>query len=137
MSVATTEHADAGKELLAGIPAGFKDRHVFVHERLLMLIARETELRGGLHYAKREAAALMECNPRSIDRAVQRLRREGAIKSVACYSDTGAQVANEYRATAKGLRRARKLMANVSPQGNPDSLMRLDLPAGVDIDIKL
>ena len=116
MSVAMTEHADAGKELLAGIPAGFEDRHVFVHERLLMLIARETELRGGLRYAKRETAALMECNLRSIDRAVRRLRREGAIKSVARYSDTGAQVANEYRATAKGMRRARKLMARVQAE---------------------
>lgn len=119
MPVAMTEHADTGGGLLAGIPAGFEDRHVFVHERLLMLIARETELRGGFHYAKRETAALMGCNPRSIDRAVRRLRHEGAIKSVARYSDTGAQVANEYRATAKGLRRARNLMARVSSQGDP------------------
>ena len=113
MPVLTTDHADAGKELLAGIPAGFRDRHVFVHERLLMLIARETELNGGFRYGKREAADLMGCNQRSIDRAVTRLRREGTVKSVPRYSETGAQVANEYRATAKGMRKARALMERV------------------------
>lgn len=85
---------------LEGVSARRGGRHTFVYERVLEIIARDTERTGVSCFAKRDLAEALGCNVRSIDRAIRRLRREGAIESVPRYSDSGAQLANAYRATS-------------------------------------
>ena len=89
---------------LEGVSARRGDRHTFVHERVLELIERDTERDGVSCFAKRDLAAALGCNVRSVDRAIRRLRSEGAIESVPRYGDSGAQLANAYRATAAARR---------------------------------
>lgn len=107
---------DAGlkSESLQGVPRKISDRHAFVYERLLILVARETETRGGFTAGKREAADMLGCSQRSIDRAVTRLRREKLLQSVPQYNKSGAQIENEYRATDKGQVIARWLVGKSS-----------------------
>lgn len=73
-------------------------RHAFVHERLLELIARETEAHGFAKFTKRELAATLGCCQRSIDRAITRLKRSGRIEVLPRYGANGAQEASWYRA---------------------------------------
>ena len=82
---------------LEGVSTRRGERHAFVHERVLEIIARDTARDGVSCFAKRDLAAALGCSVRSIDRAIRRLRHEGAIESVPRYGDSGAQLANAYR----------------------------------------
>lgn len=82
---------------LTGIDDRKGDRHAFVHERVYELIARDTRAQGECRFAKRELAEALGCNVRMVDRAITRLRREGAIESVPQYDENGAQLGNAYR----------------------------------------
>ena len=84
---------------LEGVSPRRGERHAFVHERVLELVARDTGREGASCFTKRELAEALGCSVRSVDRAVRRLRREGLVESVPRYGDTGAQLANAYRAT--------------------------------------
>lgn len=84
---------------LEGVSTKRGPRHTFVHERVLEIISRDTEQDGASCFTKKELAEALGCNVRSVDRAIHRLRNEGAIESVARYSDSGAQLANAYRST--------------------------------------
>ena len=96
---------------LKDIPRRIRDRHAFVHERILGLIVKETELHGSVSFAKRTLARKLGCNTRSVDRAVMRLRKEGLIQSVPVYSQaTGAQLGNSYKATERGIYSYMKLV---------------------------
>lgn len=88
---------------LAGVSRRINGRHAFIHERVLELIARETELRGGVHFRKADLAHRLGCYERTLDRAVTRLRREGLIASTPLFDEAGGQLGNEYRATEAGL----------------------------------
>lgn len=109
MAAGTTNPGGAAISMLDGVPARIRGRHAFVHERLLILVARETERHGGLRYGKQEASQLLGCNQRSVDRAMTRLRRDGLIRSIPQFNERGGQIANEYRATALGMQQARAL----------------------------
>lgn len=85
---------------LEGVETRKGNRHAFVHERLYEIIERDTERDGVSCFTKRDAAEALGCDVTSIDRAVRRLRAEGAIESVPRYSATGAQLANAYRETS-------------------------------------
>ena len=88
---------------LRGIPTTRNGRHAFVHERVMEMIARETELRGSVTFCKAELAKRLSCCVRTLDRAVTMLRRGGYLETTPIFSESGAQLGNEYRATAKGL----------------------------------
>ncbi|WP_019239750.1 MULTISPECIES: hypothetical protein [Enorma] len=100
-----------------GIPTRIGDRHAFVHERALVYIALETRSRGGVRCSKREMAELLGVNLRTVDRAMTRLRGTGEVESAPRHDETGAQVSNEYRATAKGLAQADGLIARAFALG--------------------
>lgn len=91
---------------LKGVSRRINGRHAFVHERVLELVARETELRGSVTFRKADLAHRLGCCERSLDRAVTRLRREGFITTTPLFDEAGGQLGNEYRATADGLERA-------------------------------
>ena len=97
----------------SGAPAKMGERHAFVHERVLVLIAMATRAGGEAKLTKGDLAQKLGVHVCSIDRAVKRLRAEGDIESIACYSAQGAQLANAYRATPQGLARADALIARV------------------------
>lgn len=78
-------------------------RHAFVYERVLALVVRETQLRESVTFSKQDLARRMGCCARSVDRAVQKLRRDGLIESEAVYNENGAQLGNMYRATQEGI----------------------------------
>lgn len=63
---------------LDGISVSINKRHAFVHERVLEYIVRETNQAGGVIFNKKEMANWLGCCPRSLDRAVHRLREQGA-----------------------------------------------------------
>ena len=88
---------------LSGVSKRINGRHAFIHERVLELIARETELRGGVHFRKADLAHRLGCYERTLDRAVTRLRREGLIASTPLFDEVGGQLGNEYRATEAGI----------------------------------
>lgn len=94
---------------LKGISTHINGRHAFVHERVLELVARETELRGSVMFAKADLAKRMGCTVQTLDRAVRRLCREGLIERKAVFSDRGSQLGNEYHATPDGLVMAQHL----------------------------
>lgn len=89
--------------MLDGVSTVINNRHAFVHERVLEVIARETERTGGVYFNKSEMASSLGCCARSLDRAVHRLREEGMIKTRPVFLPNGAQAGNEYRATKKGI----------------------------------
>ena len=64
---------------LDGISVNINKRHAFVHERVLEYIVRETNQVGGVIFNKKEMASWLGCCPRSLDRAVHRLREQGNI----------------------------------------------------------
>lgn len=78
-----------------------------MHERVLELIVRETELRDSVSFRKGDLAKRLGCCGQTLDRAVTRLRREGLIVCTPVFDDNGGQLANEYRATAEGIHRVR------------------------------
>lgn len=83
---------------LEGVEKRKGDRHAFVHERVLALIERDTEATGSSCFTKRSLAEALGCNTRSVDRAITRLQREGAIERIPRYGANGAQLGNAYRA---------------------------------------
>lgn len=94
---------------LKGISTKINGRHAFIHERVLELVARETQMRGSVQFHKTDLARRLGCCVRSLDHAVTRLRRDGFITSTAVYDESGGQLGNEYRATPKGVARAAEL----------------------------
>ncbi|OUP10412.1 MarR family transcriptional regulator [Collinsella sp. An2] len=92
---------------LTGISRRINGRHAFVHERVLEMIVRETELRGSVTFRKADLAHRLGCCERSLDRALTRLRRDGEVKSTPVFDTSGAQLGNEYVATEFGIARAK------------------------------
>ena len=92
-----------GEFTLKGVRARRKGRHAFVHERVLELVARETKRHGSVAFRKANLAARLGCCPRSLDRAVTRLRREGYLESRAVFDENGSQQGNVYQATEAGI----------------------------------
>lgn len=88
---------------LKGITTRINGRHAFVYERVLALVVRETQLRESVTFSKQDLARRMGCCACSVDRAVQKLRRDGLIESEAVYNENGAQLGNMYRATQEGI----------------------------------
>ncbi len=88
---------------LVGVSNRVNGRHAFIHERVLELIVRETELRESVTFRKTDLARRLGCCDRTLDRALTRLRREGLVTSEASYTDAGAQLGNIYRATPAGI----------------------------------
>lgn len=82
---------------LEGVSVRKGDRHAFVYERVYEIIARDNQKIGTASYTKHDLAQALQCSPRSIDRAIRRLRREGVIESVPRYDSAGGQLANAYR----------------------------------------
>lgn len=105
---AATHMADA-----SSIPVRIGDRHAFVHERVLVLVAMETRAGADVCLTKGALAQNLGVHVCSIDRAVKRLRAQGEIESIPRYNDQGAQLANGYRATEAGLHHADQLIARV------------------------
>lgn len=92
---------------LVGVSTRINGRHAFAHERVLALIARETEQRESVTFSKADLARRLGCCDRTLSRALLRLRREGLITSEAAFGETGAQLGNVYRATPEGMALAR------------------------------
>lgn len=91
---------------LDGISVNISKRHAFVHERVLEYIVRETNQAGGVIFNKKEMASWLGCCPRSLDRAVHRLREQGLVESQPQFMPNGAQGGNRYRATEVGKKHA-------------------------------
>lgn len=94
---------------LKGVSTHINGRHAFVHERVLELVARETELRGAVRFVKADLAKRMGCSEQMLDRAVRRLCREQLITRTPIFNENGGQLGNEYQATSDGLVMARHL----------------------------
>lgn len=80
-------------------------------ERSALLLIAQLD---GAPCSKAEMAGRIGCCMRSVDRAIKRLRQEGAIESVPTFAEDGGQGANSYRvssaeALAAALRRASEL----------------------------
>lgn len=95
------------RDAAASLPARMGDRHAFIHERLLLLVARCDS--AGITMGKRELAELLGVGYRSIDRAMTRLRRAGNVESVGRFDSNGGQLSNTYRLTKQGADAARVL----------------------------
>lgn len=67
-------------------------------QRLLAHIATQTALEGGITCSKRDFAKTLNCDIRTIDRAISVLRKDNLIETEARYLENGGQVANYYRA---------------------------------------
>ena len=80
-----------------GVSTRINGRHAFIHERVLELIVRETELRGAVTFRKGDLAQRLGCCERSLDRALTRLRRDGYVLSTPKFGETGAQLATSTR----------------------------------------
>ena len=91
---------------LDGISVNINKRHAFVHERVLEYIVRETNQAGGVIFNKKEMASWLGCCPRSLDRAVHRLREQGLVESQPQFMPNGAQGGNRYCATEVGKKHA-------------------------------
>lgn len=102
---------------LRGASTVVNGRHAFIHERVLVLIARETERCGSVSFLKSDLAKRLGCQEHTLDRALTRLRREGFVVSTPTFDATGAQRANEYRATDEGLERAEEIKSKSGPAG--------------------
>lgn len=94
-----------------GVVSRVNDRHTFIRERVLALIARETVARGSLNISKADFARSLDCSTRLLDRSVTRLRREGLVSTEPVYGASGAQLGNTYRATRKGKEVAERFLA--------------------------
>ena len=91
---------------LQGVSTRINGRHAFVHERVLELIVRETELRGSVTFQKTDLSKRLGCCPRTLDRALTMLRRDGLVVSTPVFAESGAQLGNDYRATEEGIAHA-------------------------------
>ena len=101
---------------LKGISRKINGRHAFVHERVLEMIVRETEIRGSVTFRKADLAHRLGCCERSLDNALVRLRRSGEVVSTPVFGETGAQLGNEYRATEAGIAHAKTFRAEKRPK---------------------
>lgn len=99
----------------------YKNRHAFIHERVLALIARETEEHGSMCASKNDLAENLDCCVRSIDRAIQRLKREGMVTVQAEYGPKGGQLGNSYRTTRKGAKIARQFLCEAPSDDAQDA----------------
>ena len=99
-------HSKGTGSSLKGVSTQINGRHAFVHERVLELVVRETELRGSVTFRKADLARRLGCCCRSLDRTLTRLRREGYLESTPMFDESGTQLGNEYRATRDGISRA-------------------------------
>lgn len=95
-----------GNSSLRGVSTEIDGRHAFIHERVLEMIARETEIHGSVTFRKTDLVQRLGCCGRTLDRALTRLRREGDIVSTPVFSPTGAQLGNVYQATEQGIEHA-------------------------------
>ena len=94
---------------LVGISTRVNGRHAFVHECLLMLIARETVLRDGVEFGKEDISKRMKRSSLSVSKALTTLRKNGFIVVEPQYDENGGQLMNRYRATSAGIERAEQL----------------------------
>lgn len=94
---------------LRGVATRTNGRHTFVRERVLIVVARETERHGRVSFRKLDFAKRLGCCEHSLDRAIAKLRREGLIVSKPVFDERGAQLGNEYRATEAGIVRAEEI----------------------------
>lgn len=67
-------------------------------KRILGYISAETTLSNGVSCSKKELAKQANCSIQTVDRAIFRLRKLGLIEVEECHADSGAQMANVYRA---------------------------------------
>ena len=105
---------------LTGVSNRINGRHAFIHERVLELIVRETELRESVSFSKTDLARRLGCSDRTLDRALTRLRREGLIISEPTYGPSGAQLGNVYRATEEGKQVAHRFTRE-KPKRKPEA----------------
>ncbi len=69
-----------------------------LQQRILGFIVERSALSGGdACCTKREIAHFVGCNPKTVDRAVVRLRSEGVIESCPRFAEDGSQKGNAYR----------------------------------------
>ena len=101
--------ADRSRPKIGDVPVRVRGRHAFGHERVLVLIARETERAGSAFLSKREIAERLSLNQRTIDRSISRLRADGLVTSSPRHNAAGAQMGNEYIATKLGMQLAQRL----------------------------
>lgn len=94
---------------LRGVATRTNGRHTFVHERVLIVVAREKERHGWVSFRKLDFAKRLGCCEHSLDRAIAKLRRDGLIVSKPVFDERGAQLGNEYRATDAGIVRAEEI----------------------------
>lgn len=66
---------------------------------------------GAVAFSKAELVERLGCCPRTLDRALTMLRRQGHVVSTPVFAPSGAQLGNEYRATDEGLRHADSVAA--------------------------
>lgn len=67
-------------------------------KRILGYISARTTLEGGVCCSKKELSKQADCSVQTVDRAVAHLRKLGLIDVDPIHGDTGAQMANRYRA---------------------------------------
>lgn len=101
---------------LEGVKTRIRGRHAFVHERVLEIIVQQSNQNGSVRVNKATLADKLGCCVRSIDRSISRLRRDGLIKSTPVFNENGAQLGNEYRATAKGVARVKTFKPEREPR---------------------
>lgn len=76
-----------------------RSRRLFTptQEMILRYLAGETVLHGGVCCSKRDLAARMDCNVKTIDRCLSDLRRRGVVSVEMRFDKRGAQVPSLYR----------------------------------------
>lgn len=76
-----------------------RKRHLFTptEEELLRYIAGETFLHGGVCCSKRELAARLRRNVKTIERSISDLRNRGVVSVEMRYDESGGQVPSLYR----------------------------------------
>ena len=119
----------AGRKLADDVPR-IHGRHAFSNERVLVLIAFGTaggSARGpvpaadnadGLVMAKADMAKMLGVCEQSINRSISKLVKLKHVERVPRAGDTGASLANLYRATPDGVREASRLMAAMLGTGD-------------------
>ncbi len=72
-------------------------RLTYSQQQILGYIAGLTIPGGAVRCTKRDIANAVGCSEKTVDRAIMRLRKEGLVETLPCYSESGAQVGNAYR----------------------------------------
>ena len=85
-----------------------------------MEIARATVEDGGLTCSKRDLGVMLGCSQRMVDNGMTRLREAGYVVALTRFSESGGQMASEYRATDSGLVRAFRLLAKAKANAAQD-----------------